>query len=63
MDDFGVFGGLNVALYPRHLRIHNQDYVRLNPSNGYVRAVALPKVQKARKLFKDRLKTAAPTQP
>jgi peptide methionine sulfoxide reductase msrA/msrB len=42
---------------------YHQDYVRLNPDNGYVRAVAVPKVQKARKLFKDRLKTAKPTQP
>ncbi len=42
---------------------YHQDYVRLNPNNGYVRAVALPKVHKARKLFKDRLKTAKPPQP
>jgi len=41
---------------------YHQDYVRLNPNNGYVRAVALPKVHKARKLFKDRLKKT-PTQP
>ena len=40
---------------------YHQDYVRLNPNNGYVRAVALPKVQKARKLFKDRLKSETPT--
>ena len=42
---------------------YHQDYVRLNPNDGYVRAVALPKVHKARKLFKDRLKTGTPTQP
>ena len=42
---------------------YHQDYVRLNPNNGYVRAVALPKVQKARKLFKDRLKTERPPAP
>ena len=42
---------------------YHQDYVRLNPDNGYVRAVAVPKVSKARKLFKDRLKTDKPSQP
>ena len=42
---------------------YHQDYVRLNPNDGYVRAVALPKVHKARKLFKDRLKTETPTAP
>ena len=39
---------------------YHQDYVRRNPTNGYVRAVALPKVRKARKLFKDRLKAEKP---
>jgi peptide methionine sulfoxide reductase msrA/msrB len=38
---------------------YHQDYVRRNPRDGYVRAVALPKVAKARKLFKDRLKSTA----
>jgi len=42
---------------------YHQDYVRLNPNDGYVRAVALPKVHKARKLFRDRLKTEKPKAP
>ncbi len=42
---------------------YHQDYVRLNPNDGYVRAVALPKVHKARKLFKDRLKAETPKAP
>ena len=42
---------------------YHQDYVRLHPNDRYVRAVALPKVQKARKLFKDRLKTERPPAP
>ena len=36
---------------------YHQDYVRRHPDDRYVRAVALPKVHKARTLFKDRLKT------
>jgi peptide methionine sulfoxide reductase msrA/msrB len=36
---------------------YHQDFVRKNPSQGYVRTVARPKVKKARKEFKDRLKT------
>jgi peptide-methionine (S)-S-oxide reductase len=35
---------------------YHQDYVRRNPSDAYVRFVALPKVAKVRKLYKDRLK-------
>ena len=42
---------------------YHQDYVARNPDNGYVRAVALPKVRKARTLFKDRLKTGTSSQP
>ncbi len=42
---------------------YHQDYVRLHPDDGYVRAVALPKVRKARKLFKDRLKTEKSSEP
>ncbi len=42
---------------------YHQDYVLLNPDDGYVRAVALPKVQKARTLFRDRLKTKKSSEP
>ena len=36
---------------------YHQDYVCRNPMQGYVRAVALPKVEKVRKQFKDALKS------
>ena len=32
----------------------------MNPGQGYVRAIALPKVEKVRKEFKDRLKAQSP---
>ncbi|MEM7228402.1 MAG: bifunctional methionine sulfoxide reductase B/A protein [Planctomycetota bacterium] len=35
---------------------YHQNYVCDNPNQGYVRVVAMPKVEKVRKLFKDRLK-------
>jgi peptide methionine sulfoxide reductase msrA/msrB len=35
---------------------YHQDYVCNNPGNGYVRAVALPKVEKVREKFADKLK-------
>jgi len=35
---------------------YHQNYVCENPDQGYVRAVALPKVEKVRKEFKDKLK-------
>ncbi|MEM8884271.1 MAG: bifunctional methionine sulfoxide reductase B/A protein [Planctomycetota bacterium] len=35
---------------------YHQNYVCENPNQGYVRAVALPKVEKVRKEFKDKLK-------
>ena len=38
---------------------YHQDYVCKNPSQGYVRAVALPKVEKVRKVFKSMLKKGA----
>jgi peptide methionine sulfoxide reductase msrA/msrB len=37
---------------------YHQNYVCNNPGNGYVRAVALPKVEKVRKQFADKLKMA-----
>lgn len=39
---------------------YHQNFVCENPSQGYVRAVALPKVEKVRKLFKDQLKETSP---
>ena len=38
----------------------HQNYVCLNPNQGYVRKVALPKVAKVRKQFKERLKEHSP---
>lgn len=39
---------------------YHQNYVCDNPSQGYVRGVALPKVEKVRKKFKDKLKSKSP---
>jgi peptide-methionine (S)-S-oxide reductase len=39
---------------------YHQNYVCANPRQGYVRAVALPKVEKVRKLFSDDLKEKSP---
>ena len=39
---------------------YHQSYVCMNPLQGYVRAVALPKVEKVRKLFGDNLKDTSP---
>jgi peptide-methionine (S)-S-oxide reductase len=39
---------------------YHQNYVCANPNAGYVRAVALPKVDKVRKLFSDGLKEKSP---
>ncbi len=38
---------------------YHQDYVCANPMNGYVRAVALPKVEKVREKFADKVKDDA----
>jgi peptide methionine sulfoxide reductase msrA/msrB len=38
---------------------YHQDYVCNNPGNGYVRAVALPKVEKVREKFAEKLKEPA----
>lgn len=38
---------------------YHQDYVCNNPGNGYVRAVALPKVEKVRAKFAEKLKEPA----
>jgi peptide methionine sulfoxide reductase msrA/msrB len=39
---------------------YHQNYVCANPGQGYVRAVALPKVEKVRQKFKDKLKETSP---
>lgn len=39
---------------------YHQNYVCNNPNQGFVRAIALPKVMKVRKKFKDRLKKVSP---
>lgn len=39
---------------------YHQNYVCENPMQGYVRAIALPKVEKVRKQFKDMLKEQSP---
>lgn len=39
---------------------YHQGFVCNNPNQGYVRAVALPKVDKVRKAFKERLKKESP---
>ncbi|MHC5210486.1 MAG: bifunctional methionine sulfoxide reductase B/A protein [Planctomycetota bacterium] len=39
---------------------HHQDYVCNNPTQGYVRGVALPKVMKVRAKFGDKLKKVSP---
>ncbi len=43
-------GGFHLA------EAYHQDYVCNNPMNGYVRAVAMPKVEKVREEFADKLK-------
>jgi peptide methionine sulfoxide reductase msrA/msrB len=45
------------AFYPAET--HHQNYVCNNPNQGYVRGVALPKVEKVREKFKDMLKPAS----
>jgi len=39
---------------------YHQSYVCVNPRQGYVRAIALPKVDKVREKFSDILKTKSP---
>ena len=39
---------------------YHQDYFRLNPDQGYCRAVVRPKVEKFRKVFAERLKKTDP---
>jgi peptide-methionine (S)-S-oxide reductase len=46
------------AFYPAET--YHQNYVCMNPRAGYVRAVALPKVDKVRKLFANDIKEKSP---
>jgi peptide-methionine (S)-S-oxide reductase len=46
------------AFYPAEA--YHQSYVCVNPRQGYVRAVALPKVEKVRKQFARSLKKKSP---
>jgi peptide methionine sulfoxide reductase msrA/msrB len=39
---------------------YHQNFVCANPDQGYVRSVALPKVEKVRQKFKDKLKETSP---
>ena len=39
---------------------YHQNYVCLNPTQGYVRSVALPKVEKVREKFREKLKPVSP---
>jgi len=39
---------------------YHRNYVCENPNQGYVRSIALPKVEKVRKQFKDKLKAESP---
>jgi peptide-methionine (S)-S-oxide reductase len=45
------------AFYPAEA--YHQDYAACNLGNPYIRAIALPKVEKVRSKFKDMLKPAA----
>jgi peptide methionine sulfoxide reductase msrA/msrB len=47
------------AFYPAET--HHQNYVCTNPNQGYVRAVAMPKVDKVRSKFPDLVKPTSPT--
>jgi peptide methionine sulfoxide reductase msrA/msrB len=66
LEDQEVFGDRPVVttleplteFYPAEA--YHQDYVCQNPSKGYVRGVALPKVRKVRKEFGDLLKDESP---
>ena len=46
------------AFYPAEA--YHQNYVCTNPRQGYVRAVAMPKVEKVREKFSDSLKEKSP---
>ena len=45
------------AFYPAEL--YHQEYYSANPRQPYCRSVIRPKVEKVRKVFKDKLKTAS----
>jgi peptide methionine sulfoxide reductase msrA/msrB len=68
LNDQGVFKSKIVTTLEPLDEFHvaepyHQDYVCNNPNNGYVRAVAMPKVEKVREKFADKLKETAQPQP
>lgn len=61
LDEAGIFGAPIVTeitpfrnFYPAPKK--HDDYYNRNPNAGYCRVVILPKIEKFRKIFKDRLK-------
>jgi peptide methionine sulfoxide reductase msrA/msrB len=65
LTDAKVYGSpIVTTLEPLHgfypAETHHQNYVCLNPNQGYVRAVALPKVAKVREKFPSMLKSQSP---
>lgn len=65
LNDAGVFDRPIVTSLEPLKQFHtaeayHQNYVCNNPAAGYVRAVAMPKVDKVRKNFADRLKETSP---
>jgi peptide-methionine (S)-S-oxide reductase len=62
LDDGGAFPGPIVTEIVPAVEFYkaegyHQDYYRNNPQQGYCRAVVGPKLEKFRKVFKDKLKT------
>ncbi len=68
LTEAGAFGDRKIVttlepldvFYPAEMK--HQNFVCQNPDQGYVRAVALPKVEKVRKQFADKLKQTSPLQ-
>ena len=64
LTDENVFSGPIVTTVERGTfypaEAEHQNFVCENPTQGYVMAVAMPKVEKVRKLFKERLKKESP---
>ena len=64
LNDQGVFANpIVTTLEPLYAfyeaEAYHQNYVCTNPNQGYVKGVAIPKVDKVRKKFKDKLKKEA----
>ena len=62
LTDAKAYGGKKIVTTLEPLKAfhdaekYHQDFVTCNPQQGYVRAVALPKVEKVKEKFKDMLK-------